>query len=158
MTTESKLGSSATHVDAIVAKFRPLGDVVLARVEEAHDTQTPGGIFIPDAYRGRPKHAVVLALHGGDTPLRVGMRIVFDPLRIERVLTDDPTANADGSPLARHGDAFLIREPNVLAYYQHEGPSRSQAIAACEVLEAYGDVNGGSHMAAVAAIRKALWA
>lgn len=149
--------SSATPLDQITAKFRPLNGYVLARVEDGWDRQTPGGIFIPDNARGRPKHAVVLAVAADATELRTGDRIVFNPLKVARVLSDDPSSNADGTPLAGHGDAFIIREDHVLARYVKEGPSRSQAISAIEVLEAYCDANGGSHAEHVAAIRKALW-
>lgn len=149
--------SAEAEIDLGTAKFRPLGDVILARVEDTHDTQTPGGIFIPDTAKGRPKYAAVIAVHAGDTPLRPGMRIIFNPLKVERVLTEDPSANAAGTPLAGHGDAFLIREPNVLAYFDNEGPTRSQAIVACEVLAAYADRNGGTIADAVAQIRKGLW-
>lgn len=149
--------SAAFEVDFGLAKFRPLGDVILARVEDHYERQTPGGIFVPDNAAGRPKHAAVIAVHGGDTPLRPGMRIVFNPYKVERVLNDVPSANADGTPLANYGDAFLIREANVLAYYDNEPPARSQAIAACEVLTAYAEENGGTIADAVAQIRKALW-
>ena len=45
--------------------FKPLGDRVLVKPEEAKDKKSPGGIIIPDTAKEKPEYGVVIAVGPG---------------------------------------------------------------------------------------------
>jgi chaperonin GroES len=108
----------------------PLRDLVLCQVLDHETKQTPAGIVLPDNARGRPKEAKVLAV--GDGPITAkgvqvapsvapGDVVIFDPYAIALVLADGAMANAGGSPLADHGQRFLIQDRHLLAVVSTDG-------------------------------------
>ena len=91
--------------------IRPIGDRVLVKREEA-GAQTPGGIYLPDAAKEKPKQGKVLAVGDGRMIEATGERLV------PAVKPDDVVifASYAGTEIKVGNEEYIImREEDILA-------------------------------------------
>ncbi|HEY4519636.1 MAG TPA: co-chaperone GroES [Candidatus Paceibacterota bacterium] len=91
--------------------FRPLGDRVLVKPEEAKDKKSPGGIIIPDTAKEKPEHGIVVAVGMGKRSenntlipmsVKVGDRVMFSKYGYDEVKINDE-------------EYYVVSESNILA-------------------------------------------
>lgn len=92
--------------------IKPLGDRVLVKPEDAGDTKTASGIFIPDtAHKEKPERGEVIAVGDGKRtekgeviPLRVnvGDTVIFSKYGYDEVKINDV-------------EYYIVSESNILA-------------------------------------------
>lgn len=124
--------------------IQPLGSYVLCRVLEPTGKTTAAGLFIPDTAHARPNQAVVLEVGPGrwlgnarvPSQLKRGDRVVFDPYKIARVLAEGAMAEAQGTPLANHGDRFVIDEAHIFGVIEDKAPGAVEVNTAIDTLQA----------------------
>ena len=95
---------------AMKTQVKPLGDNVMVQRLEA-ETQTTGGIVLPDSAKEKPKEGTVIALGDGKL-LDSGERSKFTVKKKDRVLFSSYAGNeikVDGE------DYLLISENDILA-------------------------------------------
>lgn len=90
--------------------IRPLHDRILVKRVEA-ESQTPGGLFIPDNAKERPIEGLVVAV-GDGARNKDGVRIPLDVKAGDRILF----AKYSGTEVKSLGDDHMIlREDDILA-------------------------------------------
>lgn len=114
---------------------KPTGSAVLCRVLEKKEETTPSGIVLPDTAHGRPNRAVVVEVGPGrvtgrgvrvEPAVTCGDRVVFDPYRVRQVLAEGAMANSAGTPLANHGQYFLIDEEDIFGIEEDDSSIPNQ--------------------------------
>lgn len=90
--------------------IRPLHDRIIVRRTEA-ETQTPGGLFIPDTAKEKPARGVVVAVGEGKRD-EAGKRIALDVKAGDEVLF----GKYAGTEIRLDGEEhFVLREDEVFA-------------------------------------------
>lgn len=87
-------------------KMKPLGDKVLVKRLES-ETQTPGGLYIPDAAKDKRQDGIVVAVGRGRTTPE-GKVIPLDVKEGDRVLFGKYSGTEAGD------DYLIIREDEIL--------------------------------------------
>lgn len=95
-------------------KFKPAGDRVLVKPEEAADEKSPSGIIIPDtARKEKPERGTVIAVGEGKRtdkgdlrpmPYKAGDKVMFSKYGYDEVTIDDV-------------EYYVIAEANILGTF-----------------------------------------
>ena len=92
----------------MAASIKPLGDRVVVKPEEA-ETQTAGGLYIPDTAKEKPQRGIVMAVGPGKTE---------NGTHVEMTVNDGDTVlygKYAGTEIQLDGDDVLImRESDIL--------------------------------------------
>ena len=104
-------------------QVRPLSGMVLCRVLTDVPERPGSLIVLPDNAKGRPDRCEVIAVSRGvhtakgaliEPPVNPGERCIFNAYRIDKVLDHGQLATAEGTPVAKAGEYFLIAQNQLL--------------------------------------------
>ncbi len=93
--------------------FRPLGDNVLIRRDEADD-RTDAGIFLPESSKDKPKSGVVEAVGEGRVNTDTGERIPLTVKKGDRVIF---TSYAGSEVKLEDEELLIMGESEILAIF-----------------------------------------
>ena len=102
--------------------MNPMHGQVLCRVLNTVNERPGSKLILPDTAMGRPNQALVVEVGRGwfqngvliEPQVKPGMKVIFDPYKITLVLADGQLAKAQGTPIAKAGEEFLIHEAHIL--------------------------------------------